>query len=151
MKLQVYIDWYHPTADTDYTILWYRSMIWAVTEHGLSLFAASILAIRPFFTFISKSYTSFSSNHGYGSSGGSRKSVLASVRTSRASNKTSAPSTMELGKIGVRSEFDVRSEYGGSRSPAYRADAYGDGESADGMLGSGAGKAQFEVDDGEVV
>lgn len=151
MKLKVYIDWYHPTADTDFPTLWYESMIWAVTEHGLSLFAASILAIRPFFTYVSTSYTSFSSKLGYGSNGGSsRKSVSTSARTS---SRATAPPSTELGQIGVRSDVDVRSEYGGSRSPAYRVGAYGDdGDSAEGMLASGpSGKARFEVDDGEVV
>lgn len=30
-------------------------MIWAICEHGASLFAASVLAVRPFFTYISSS------------------------------------------------------------------------------------------------
>lgn len=147
MKLRIYVDYYNPTPDTDFLTLWYQSMIWAVTEHGLSLFAASILAIRPFFTYILKSYTSFSSKHGYGSS---RKSVSTSARTSHASSKVGT-SAMELGRIGVRSDIDVRSEYGGSRSPAYKADAYGDGESAKAMLVSKPSRAHLEVDDGEVV
>jgi hypothetical protein len=147
MKLQVYIDYYNATADTDLMKLWYQSMIWAVTEHGLSLFAASILAIRPFFTYIFKSYTAFSSRYGYGSS---RKSMSTIARASHASSKTGT-SAIELGRIGVRSDIDVRSEYGGSRSPAYKADAYGDGQSAKAMLGSKPSITQFEVDDEEMV
>lgn len=57
MKLTVYIDLFHPTPSTSYQDLWYKSLIWAVTEHGLSLFAASVLAVRPFFTYVSKGLT----------------------------------------------------------------------------------------------
>lgn len=38
--------------------LWYEAQIWAVSEHGLSLFAAAVLAIRPIFAYVSSSLTS---------------------------------------------------------------------------------------------
>lgn len=61
LKLQVYIELYNPTPSTDYHALWQQSMIWAVSEHGLSLFAASVLAVRPFFTYLSSSLSTLSS------------------------------------------------------------------------------------------
>lgn len=41
--------------------LWYEAQIWAVSEHGLSLFAAAVLAIRPIFAYVSSSIVSLSS------------------------------------------------------------------------------------------
>lgn len=96
MKLLVYIQLYNATPDTDYVVLWYRSMIWAVAEHGLSLFAASVLAVRPFFTFVSESLTTLSS------------SLSASKGTSRASKYMSGASTSGTASSGRprQSEWD---------------------------------------------
>lgn len=33
--------------------LWYEAQLWAISEHGLSLFAAAVLAIRPIFAYVS--------------------------------------------------------------------------------------------------
>lgn len=154
MKLKVYIDYYHPTPDTNFVTLWYQSMIWAITEHGLSLFAASVLAIRPFFTFVSQTYGTLSSKMSYGS--GSRKSVsargMSSGRVSKASNWPGSPRSTEMGHIGVCNEFDVRSEYDaeqGLQQPVYRADAYGDDDSAKMLVREGS-KGRLEVDAEEV-
>lgn len=127
MKLQVYIDFYHPTPSTDYVTLWYRSMIWAVSEHGLSLFAASVLAIRPFFTYVSKSWTTLSSSLYGDASVKNTSGRESSSRVSRGSTWPGSPGNTELGTIGVRNEFEVRSEYdldNNSKQPAYTVDAY---------------------------
>lgn len=153
MKLRVYIALYNPTADTDFVTIWYESMIWAITEHGLSLFAASILATRPFFTFISHTYGSFSSKLGYGS--GSRKSVSArgtSSRVSKGSNWPGSPGSTELGRVAVRSDFDVRSEYDaehGLGQSVSKVDASRGGESPQ-VLVRGISKVQSEVEADEV-
>lgn len=41
--------------------LWYEAQIWALAEHGLSLFAAAVLAIRPIFAYVSSSLVSVAS------------------------------------------------------------------------------------------
>lgn len=151
MKLNVYIQYYNSTPDTDFVSLWWQSMIWAITEHGLSLFAASVLAIRPFFVFVSQSVGSLSSKLGYGS--GSRKSVSGRGTSSRVSKVSATPGSTELGRIGVRNDFDVRSEYDveeGSRNPEYKVDAYGDDESSR-TLTRGASKSMPDVETDEVV
>lgn len=155
MKLEVYIEYYHPTASTDYLVLWHQSMIWAVTEHGLSLFAASILAIRPFFTYLSTSYTSLSTKMT------SRRSMSdathgSSIRVSKSSNwPGTRAGSVEMGKIGVRSEVDVRSEYNVEQrqslaTPVCTAKAFGEGESARG-LGISGSRAHLRAEAGEAV
>lgn len=125
MKLQIFVKLFHATSATEFERLWYQGLIWTVCEHGLSLFAASIIAIRPFFTFVSKSWTSLSSSL---NSSGSKDTAgrATSSHVSKNSNMCS-PAGTELGTIGVRSDFEVRSEYNvenGSRNHAYTVDAY---------------------------
>lgn len=117
MKLVVFIEWFNPTPTTDFVDLWYRSLIWAIAEHGLSLFAASVLAIRPFFAYISKSVVSLSSSLysrrslSAESSGRTGSSVAKSVRQD--STATTGSKATELHSIRVRSDVEVRSEYNG--------------------------------------
>lgn len=60
MKLVVYIKFYDdPSRETRHT-LEYQTQIWSVTEHGLALFAASVLALKPVYSYISKSWTRIS-------------------------------------------------------------------------------------------
>ncbi|KAJ4388899.1 hypothetical protein N0V93_006360 [Gnomoniopsis smithogilvyi] len=114
MKLKVYIEFYNPGPDTQIIILWYQSMIWAVAEHGLSLFAATILAVRPFFTFLVQWYESISNKMGYGS--GSRQSVSNNSAFSRASKISNGPGSPRLTEmdtgIGMRHDLhDAGSDY----------------------------------------
>lgn len=112
MKLSLYIQYYNRTSDADIVNMWYKSMIWAITEHGLSLFAASILAIRPFFTLVYQTYGSITTKMGYGS--GSSKSVSGTGASSRLSKVSHIPSThksTELGTVEARPDFDERSDY----------------------------------------
>lgn len=102
MKLKVYIDMFNPTPSTNYMDLWYESLIWAVTEHGLSLFAASVLAIRPFFTYVSKGISTLSTNLSATTLGTTGK--RGSSRVSGISNHTLAHESTELAGIVTRGE-----------------------------------------------
>lgn len=123
-KLSIFIKAYHPTPSTDYQALWFQGSMWAVAEHGLSLFAASVLAVRPFFTYMLSRTMSL-----YGS--GTRDKTTrrgTSTHISRNPSWLEAAESAELGAIGVRNEVDVRSEYGGDESdlqhPEYTVDVY---------------------------
>lgn len=112
MKLRLYIQYYNRTSDANVMNMWYESMIWAITEHGLSLFAASILAIRPFFSLVYKTYGSITSKLGYGS--GSDKSASgtgASTRFSKLSHVPSSHKSTELGRVSNRPDFDGQSDH----------------------------------------
>lgn len=156
MKLKIYIEFYNPGPDTKVIDLWYESMIWAVTEHGLSLFAATILAIRPFFTFAYKTYGSISSKLGYGS--GSRKDSTvtgASFRMSKVSSTgpdSLTPTEMDTG-IGVRRESDTRSDDDlehGVVQPFDRLETYGGSEGIEPRARRGS-KAQVVVESDDAV
>lgn len=128
MKLEVYVEAYHPTATTDPVALWYRGVIWAFSEHGLSLFASSILALRPLSRYISKGWTSFTSTL-YGSSSRSRNSSDFGGQSwlSKDSSRSKKPESAEMNTIGVRNDVSVYSEYNVADSlthPVYVAEAY---------------------------
>lgn len=61
-KLLVVIELYHPGPTTDYRELWARGNKWATVEHGMSLFAASVLAVGPIFAPVVQGWTSFSAS-----------------------------------------------------------------------------------------
>ncbi|KAI7782488.1 hypothetical protein LA080_013488 [Diaporthe eres] len=128
MKLQVHYETFHP-RDNNSVTTWYLAMIWAITEHGLSIFASSVLALRPLTRFVSKSWASLSSTlYGSGSSKDAKSSGQGtSSRVSKKSNWTEPTESNELGNIGVRNEVEVRSEYtaeGQAQQPLYLAEAY---------------------------
>lgn len=61
MKLRV-IDAIFRSPSMAYTpSLWYQAEVWALAEHGLSLFAAAVLAIRPMLKYVSSSLSGLSS------------------------------------------------------------------------------------------
>ncbi|ROW04459.1 hypothetical protein VMCG_04952 [Cytospora schulzeri] len=111
MKLQVYVEVYHSTATTDHVALWYRGVIWAFAEHGLSLFASSILALRPLAKYISKGWLTLTTTL-YGSSK-SRNSSAPGTQSwlSRDSDRSKKPESAEMNTIGVRNDVSVYSEY----------------------------------------
>ncbi|PSR85768.1 hypothetical protein BD289DRAFT_433357 [Coniella lustricola] len=57
MKLGVYIKAFNSPDHSQDITWWLESLVWTVIEHGLSLFAASALAIRPFFTIIARRFS----------------------------------------------------------------------------------------------
>lgn len=93
---------FNPTPSTDYMDLWYESLIWAVTEHGLSLFAASVLAVRPFFTYLSKGISTLSTNLSATAIGTTGK--RGSSRVSGISNHITAHESTELADMVTRGE-----------------------------------------------
>lgn len=127
MKLEVYVEVYHPTAATDPVALWYRGGIWALSEHGLSLFASSILALRPLSKYISNGWTTFTSTL-YGSSKSRNSSDLETQSwLSKNSSRSKKPESAELNTIGVRNDVSVYSEYNVAdllTHPVYVAEAY---------------------------
>ena len=127
MKLQVHHEQFHP-RDNNSVSTWYLAMIWAITEHGLSIFASSVLALRPLARFVSKGWASISSNLYGGSSKDAKSSGQGtSTRVSKKSNWSEPTESNELGSIGVRNDVSVHSEYtleGHAQQPLYLAEAY---------------------------
>lgn len=127
MKLQVHYETFHPRGNDDLTI-WYLTMIWAFTEHGLSIFASSVLALRPLARMVSKGWQSISSSfYGGGSKGAKSSGQGTSSRVSKKTNWSEPTESNELGTIGVRNEVSVHSEYtaeGHAQEPLYLAEAY---------------------------
>lgn len=127
MKLLVYVERYQATDTTDLVTLWYRGGIWAFTEHGLSLFAASILALRPLARYISQGWASFSSTF-YGS-GNSRKLSNRATQSgaSNGSHRSKPHEAAEMHTIGVRNDVTVYTEdnvENHMKHPLYVAEAY---------------------------
>lgn len=60
LKLAVIVQVFHIPATGKYQDLWHRAVVWSVCEHGLSLFAASILALRPLYHPLTKGWSSLS-------------------------------------------------------------------------------------------
>lgn len=127
MKLQVHYETFHP-RDNDSVTTWYLAMIWAITEHGLSIFASSVLALRPLARMVSKGWASISSSfYGGGSKDAKSSGQGTSSRVSKKTNWSEPTESNELGTIGVRNEVSVHSEYteeGHAQQPLYLAEAY---------------------------
>lgn len=128
MKLQVYVEIYHPTPNQDTIALWYRAVIWALTEHGLSIFASSILALRPLAKYVSRGWASLSSSiYGSGSTKNSSTRGTTQSQLSRASKPSDTSNSAELHTIGVRNDISVYREYNVAdqlKHPVYSAEAY---------------------------
>lgn len=112
MKLKIFYDGSQPHSSADKMVEAYQAMIWSIVEHGLSIFASSVLALRPLIRWISSAWASLSSTL-YGSSSGSAKpSVQNSSRhILKTPHWSNATETNELGSIGVRNEVSVRTEH----------------------------------------
>ncbi|POS71514.1 hypothetical protein DHEL01_v210097 [Diaporthe helianthi] len=127
MKLKVHYETFHP-RDNDSLTIWYSTMTWAFIEHGLSIFASSVLALRPLARMVSKRWQSISSSfYGGGSRGAKSSGGGTSSRVSRNTNWSEPTESNELGTIGVRNEVSVHSEYtaeGHAQEPLYLAQAY---------------------------
>lgn len=78
-------------ASGPYQDLWQRAVTWSVCEHGLSLFAAAILALRPLCQPLTRGWTSLSGTVSqlYGSS--RRDSWMSRPPSSSATTMTTAP------------------------------------------------------------
>lgn len=142
MKLEVYVEAYNPTTTTDYVALWYRGVIWAFSEHGLSLFASSILALRPMTRYISRGFTALTSTL-YGSSKSSKSSDGGPHSLlSKGSDRSKKSESAEMNTIGVRNDVSVYSEYnisGSLKHPVYSAEAYNESHESHERLVEGKG------------
>lgn len=106
--------------------IWYTGVTWATTEHGLSLFAASILALKPVVQVVSRSWSSLSSSL----NSGNRKKVSTSGASDRGFNNSNwifTPADTELGSIGVRTDISVDAKstgHDGMEASMFAAVAY---------------------------
>ncbi|KAG8157316.1 hypothetical protein KVR01_012700 [Diaporthe batatas] len=131
MKLKLLYDGSQPHSSVDPIAQGYKAMIWSIVEHGLSIFASSVLALRPLIRWVSSGWATLSSTL-YGSSSGSAKpSVQNSSRhILQEPHWSRATETNELSSIGVRNEVSIRTEHTTEcpyhlQTPLYLAEAYG--------------------------
>lgn len=126
LRLRNYVEYFNPTPTTTLPHIWYTGVTWATTEHGLSLFAASILALKPVVQVVSRSWSSLSSSL----NSSNRKKASASGVSDRAFNNSDwvfTPADTELGTIGVRTDISVDAKNTGQdglEAPLYAAAAY---------------------------
>lgn len=103
------VEVFHIPATSRYQDLWERAVTWAATEHGLSLFTAAILALRPLarplMSPISKGWTSLS--------GSVSQLYSSSRRDSGVSRPTSAGGT-SLGPMTPGRKFSWATAWAGS-------------------------------------
>lgn len=139
LKLEVYVEAYHPTATTDPVALWYRGLIWALAEHGLSLFASSILALRPLSRYVSRGWSSLGNTlHGSGSGKSGDSSDLGV--------QSWLSKATEMNAIGVRNDVSVYSEDNASESlthPLYVAEVYNESHESHRKLLGGKRAGRF--------
>lgn len=106
--------------------IWYTGVTWATTEHGLSLFAASILALKPVVQVVSRSWSSLSSSL----NSSNRKKASGTGESDRVLKNpdwTYTPDGTELGTMGVRTEISADTKYKGQarlQDPIYATAAY---------------------------
>lgn len=144
MKMVIFVKMYNDPSFATWESLQYQIHIWAVTEHGLSLFAASILALKPVYNYISKSLTRISSNFSRivisgkdsrSSQGYDSRASSASLRNSRLKSvwspiEDTRDTSTELGTIDVRNVVEVRREDNVDhlKHPLYTVGAYIDSQ-----------------------
>ena len=126
MKLKTIYDGSHSRGQIDYIARGYQAMIWSAVEHGLSIFASSLLALRPLIRLVPKGWTNiFSTFSGGGSADPSGQG--SSRRTIKKSNWSSVIESNELGSIGVQNSISVRTEYAvdcHAQKSGYRAEVF---------------------------
>lgn len=108
MKLKTMFDPSHPPGD--YYATYYRVMIWSAVEHGLSIFASSVLALRPLIKLIPKGWTTLLSTF-YRSGSAKSSGQGSSGHTPKRSNWSDPTDSNELGSVGVQNAISVRTEY----------------------------------------
>lgn len=85
-------------------------MIWSTVEHGLSIFASSLLALRPLMRLIPKGWTALlSAFYGRGSANSSGQG--SSRRTFKKLNWSTTTELNELGSAGARNSRSLGTEY----------------------------------------
>lgn len=109
MKLKTIYDGSHSQGNTGYITRGYQAMIWSTVEHGLSIFASSLLALRPLMRLVPKGWTTLlGAFHSRGRANSSRQG---SSRQKRRSNWINTAEWNELGSVGAKNSVSLRSEY----------------------------------------
>jgi hypothetical protein len=110
MKLKLIREGSHSRDSTSRIARGYQLMIWSAVEHGLSIFASSLLALRPVMRLIPKGWkTLLSTFYGRGSANSSGQS--SSWPTSKKPDRSNTTESNELGRIGIHNSVTVSSEY----------------------------------------
>lgn len=124
MKLKVIYEGSHTRGEAGYISRGYEAMLWSTVEHGLSIFASSLLALRPLMRLIPKGWMAFLSTIS-GSGGANSSDQSSSRRITKKPNWSNTTQSNELGRIGVQNSITVRSEYAldcHAQKPAYHAE-----------------------------
>lgn len=88
----------------------YRIMIWSAVEHGLSIFASSVLALRPLIRLISREWTNLLSTL-YRTGSAKSMGQGSSRQSSKKSQWSDSVKSNEPGSIGSQNTISVRTEY----------------------------------------
>jgi hypothetical protein len=137
MKLKIIYEGSHSRGQIDYLARGYQAMIWSTVEHGSSIFASSLLALRPMMRLVPKGWTKLF-NTFYGSRTASSSRQGGSWPTSKMSGWSSTTQSNELGRIGVHNSITVRSEYNldfsNAQKPYYHAEVRSSFESCNRLV-----------------
>ncbi|KAL2286067.1 hypothetical protein FJTKL_07304 [Diaporthe vaccinii] len=88
----------------------YRVMIWSAVEHGLSIFASSVLALRPLIKLVPKGWTTLLGTI-YRSGSAKSSGQGSSGHTPKKSNWSDPTDSPELGSVGNQNAISIRCEY----------------------------------------
>lgn len=138
-RLLVFVEYFNSTPPTFTAHFWYTNGTWASTEHGLSLFASSILALKPVVHLVSKSWTNLISGLG-GSKKSTGRDTPGEGGALKLSNWTYSHPGTDLESIGSIQEGDRR------HSPFYAAKFNGSNDSQRDLVrgaGSYSGAEKF--------
>lgn len=109
MKLKIIYDGSHSQSHTAYLARGYQAMIWSTVEHGLSIFASSLLALRPLMRLVPHGWTALLST--FHNRGSMRPSGQGSSRqTPKKSSWSNTMESNELASFGVNSSVSFRTE-----------------------------------------
>lgn len=127
MKLKIIYEGSHSQGQISYLARGYQVMIWSTVEHGSSIFASSLLALRPLMRLIPKGWTKlFSAFYGSGSANASGQG--SSWPSSKKPDWSNTIESNKLGRIDVHNSVTVRSEYTldcHAQKPGYHAEVRG--------------------------
>lgn len=109
MKLKIVYEGSRSQVQIGYITGGYKAMLWSTVEHGLSIFASSLLALRPLMRLVPKGWQTLVDSL-YGSSKATSSGQSSTLPISKKSNWSNANESNELGRIGVHNSVTVRSE-----------------------------------------
>lgn len=109
MKLKIVWEGSHSQVQIGYITGGYKAMLWSTVEHGLSIFASSLLALRPLMRLVPKGWQTLVDSL-YGSRSANSSGLGSSLPVSKKSNWSATNESSELGRIDVHNSVTVRSE-----------------------------------------